>query len=701
MSKKSKGPSTAVGARPAVKPASSQPTKPLRQPVQTPPSVAEPAKEINVPKVEPAFELIRFDKRVKWLLGICAGLFILSTLAKIHPVSVAMWNQLLPDGSQPKRGIVSGEPRQIRMDDYAVSTPWLLSQVNNGLPDQNETIGGEKAAVLVAPAKHFSQLFKPQNWGFFFLDVERAYAWTYSFFFVFALLGSFFMFSLLTRNNFWLSVFGGFWLVLSSGTQSWVYGPAVMIGAVGFIFTAIIYLLYSSNRKTILVSAIALAWLLMVYALILYPPYQVPLSYVLLALLVGYFINNLDIKRMVAAWPVKAGAAVLTVVLLAGAFLMFYQDIKPTLDAIMNTVYPGKRSESGGTGFIGNWFSEYFSWQMNDRQFPAKWLNSCELSHYITFAPIVIPAMVFSFWQTRRIDWVLILLSLFVIVGYVWIEIGFPTWLAKLTLWDMSPTRRTQIPFGIANVILTIVYLYFLSTSTVKSKALYTGLGFAGVAAFMIYAAQLNISDSEGFFKWHQVFVPMLFFAGMGILLLPTWEPNYRTGIFCAGITLFLLPNFRLNPVAKGLSPITEHVLYRTVQEIHQRDPNARWVVNGSQYISYLTTATGVKLLSGVKYIPARNITSVLDPQMKRDSAYNRYAHTVYQSYVDPTKPDSVIMINNFEDGCLVAMDPCSPRFKKLNVKYVIFDKQPQVVEIRCMKEISTLGNIHIYQINQ
>lgn len=692
MSKKQKGRASVVGTSPAVKTVSSTPAKP---------TVSDFSIPVNLPKSEQPFELIRFDKRVKWFIGICAVLFVLLTMAKIHPVSLAIWNQLLPDGSSARRGLISGEPRQIRMDDYAVSTPWLLSQVNNDFPDQNETIGGEKAPVLVAPAKHFSQLFKPQNWGFFFLDAERAYAWTYSFYFFFALIGASFMLLLLTRNNFWLSVFGGLWLLLSSGTQSWVYGPAVMIGAVGFIFVASVYLLYSTHWKHILLISIALAWFLMVYALILYPPYQVPLSYVLLALLIGYGVNNRDGKRMLALWPVKSGAAILTLSLLAGAFLVFYTDIKPTLDAIMNTVYPGKRSELGGTGFIGNWFSEYYSWQMNDRSFPAKWLNDCELSHYITFAPIIIPAMIVSFWQTRQIDWVLVLLSVFVGIGYVWIEVGFPEWLAKLSLWSMSPTRRTQIPFGIANVLLTVMYLYYLTTAKFKSKPLYAALGFVGVAAFMIYAAELNIGDSDGFFKWRQLFIPTIFFAGLSTLLLPTWQPSYRTSIFCVGIMLFLLPNLRMNPVAKGLTPITEHALYRAVQDIRQRDPNARWVVNGSQYISYLVTATGVKLLSGVKYIPARSITRVLDPQMKRDSAYNRYAHTVYNSYIDPAKPDSVIMINNFEDGYVVAMDPCSPRFKKLNVKYVIFDKQPQPVEIRCMKEISVLGGIHIYQINE
>ena len=153
-----------------------------------------------------------------------------------------------------------------------------------------------------------------------------------------------------------------------------------------------------------------------------------------------------------------------------------------------------------------------------------------------------------------------------------------------------------------------------------------------------------------------------------------------------------------MNPVSKGLSPITEHQLYQTVQSIHNQEPNAKWAVFGGQYVSYMVTATGVDLLSGVKYIPPRKVMNVLDPAMKRDSAYNRFAHTVYASYVDGR--DSVIIQNTFEDGYTVAMDPCSPRLKQLNVKYIVFDHPTQPAETRCMKLVSTLGSLTIYRIN-
>jgi hypothetical protein len=625
-------------------------------------------------------------------------LFALVILAKIHPISLAMWNDLLPDGSDLKRGLISGQPRRIRMDDYAVGTPWLLSQANKGFPTVNETLGGEKSPVLVSPTYHFSEIFRPDHWGFFFLPIEQGYSWLYNLRAFLSIVGVTLMLLLLTRNNFWLSVFGSIWLFYSSGTVSWTFIPAPLIATMSLIFVATVYLLYGKTRTQVLVASLALAWLLMVYILILYPPYQVPLGYVLLALLAGYFINNWDKKRLFHDWPVKAGGGILALVLLGTSFWLFYTDLKPTLDAIMNTVYPGRRSELGGTGFIANWFSEYFRWQVNDTNFPRNWLNHCELSHYITFAPIIITCATAAFVINRKIDWAVLLMSLFVIVGYLWIEVGFPEWLAKLTLWNLSPTRRTQIPFGIGNVLLTVLYLHYLTTVEIKTNKLYTIVGIAAVLGFMLYAANLNVGDSEGFFRFNQLFIPVLFFTGLGSLLLFTWKPAYRNALFGAAILLFLWPNVTLNPIAKGMTPITEHVVYRTVQDIHRQDPTGKWVVFGGQFISYMVTATGVDLLSGVKYTPPRTILKVLDPEMKRDSAYNRFAHTVYSSYINGR--DSVIIYNTFEDGYVVNMDPCSSRLKALNVRYIIYDKQPQPVEIRCMKLITTLGSLQIYRIN-
>ena len=361
-----------------------------------------------------------------------------------------------------------------------------------------------------------------------------------------------------------------------------------------------------------------------------------------------------------------------------------------------NTVYPGKRDEPGGTGFIANWYVEFFSWLISDTKLPKGWLNICETSHYLNFVPIVLPLSIGLFVYEKKINWQILLVSVCVLAFLAWIDLGFPRWLAKATFFNMCTPRRVQLPLGISGVILTILFLQYTANKYIKTSVGINILLVLGIIGFMAYAAMVNLEDSDGFFKFHQLFIPVLFFIAISTFLLYTFNIKYRQYFFAAGVTLFLLHNLGLHPLSVGLSPITEHALYMRAREIVKSDPEARWVNFGNQYISYMLSATGAKLMSGVKFVPNRQIMKVLDPQAKRDSAYNRYAHTVYQTYINGT--DSVVIVNNFEDGYVVAMDPCSPKLQQLNAKYIVFDRQPQPVEIRCLKLIQELGSLRIYQ---
>ena len=659
---------------------------------------AKPVSSVSALTDQDSFFINFSDWRVRWYLYVVVALFVGCTLLKFHNVSLAIWNQILPDGAPANRGLISGQARQIRMDDYAVSVPWLLSNANQGLPVVNEVVGGQEIGLLMLPNHHIFMLFKPTYWGFLFLDTERAVSWMYNLNATSILICAFLLFLLLTRNNVLVSITGSIWLWLSAGSQSWVGGPSVAISFFAIMIISGVYLLFSEKRSwgKWIAWSLLFSWSLFSAVFLLYPPYQVPLGYGFLFVFLGFLVNNIHRDSLRYQLGLKIGVGLLGMVILGGVMYRVYQDLKPTLDAITGTVYPGKRSDSGGTGFIANYFSEYFSWLYSDSRFPAGWLNYCELSHYLTFIPILIPTAIASFVVNRRIDWLIMLLMVFVAALLIWMEVGWPQWLADATLMSMSPTRRTQIPLGVISVVLTVVYLNYIQTKFRQTSGLINAGLVAAVLGYMCYAAYVNMEDGAGFFKSYQLFVPVLFFTFLSSLLLFTIQFKYKIAVFCAGIILFLLPNLKINPWAIGLSPITEHTLYKAVREISAKDPDARWVVMGSQYLSYMTTATGVKLISGVKFIPERKIMKVLDPQARRDSVYNRYAHTVYNTYIDGK--DSVIFQNPFEDGYNVGIDPCSPKLKTLHVKYLIFDREPQQVEIRCMKLISTLGGIRIYQ---
>lgn len=645
-------------------------------------------------------ELIRFDRRTNWTLGIITGLFLLMVLGKLHYVSLPIWNTLIPDGSPTTRGLVAGTPKQIRMDDYAVGAPWIISNVNNGMTDTNEGLGGLKTPLLVAPVKHIVSIFKPGSWGFLLLDTERGYAWGYDFSPYMLLMGSFLFFMLITRSQYLLSMTGALAMLLSSGTVWWSFIPSGMIGYCGLTAVTAVYLLREKTPWRMALLAFGLVYLAIVYLLLLYPPYQVPMSYLYMLVLGGFVYNERKRFFPLPAWALKLAFLAVAVAICGALLYPFYKDVQETLIAASKTVYPGQRSESGGSGFIANWYSEYYSWITNYQSYPKSWLNICEMSHYLTFAPVILPLTVVLFIQRKRIDWMLAGAAFFTVVLAIYVEYGWPKWLAEKTLVSMSPSRRAQIPLGVGSIMLTVVYLNAIRDYVKQVPVWVNAAAILAILGFMIYTAWVNVNDSEGIITSSQTFLPVLFFAAMNGLLLFTIQSKYRIALFCTGLILFLLPNLGANPLSKGLTPITDHLLYRAVKPLVDQNPDARWIVNGSQYVTYLVTATGAKQITGVKYLPERKkIFSVLDPAMKRDSAYNRYAHVTFQTYINGAQGDTTILAQQFEDGYVIAGDPCSPKFKKLNVKYMLYDHPPQIpYEVRCMKKAVELGSMTIYE---
>lgn len=694
MSKKKR---TGAISQPAPPPVAAPQTRP---PVSIKATTPTPTPTASVPEIERGFELIRLDKRVKWFTGIVVGLFLILTLAKINFSSIPYWNQVIPDGSNPKRGIVAGTPRGIRMDEWAAMGPFVLSQANNDYAQENPAIGGEKPGLVIyLPIKHFIMLFRPNYWGMSFLDIERGFAWNGVFYPIFGFLFVVYLLLILTRNQFWLSLFGGSWFILSPAIVWWSFSPLTHVFSGSLILLASFYVFYADKAKTLIWAGILFAWAVVTFSLNLYPPYQVPFGYLLIFLLVGFVWRSYDKEkqRLLGLLLPKLATFALAGIAIAAVVYAYYVDAKPTIDAMANTVYPGKRSETGGTGFIANWLSEYYSgWMLNDQRFPKAWLNICELSHGVTFMPVIAVSLAVYFVKTKTIDPLLTLILAYSIVLLLWIQFGFPTFLAKATLLDVSPTRRTQVPLGMTNVVLAVLYLAYIRDKAISLTAALKTMLIVGVIGFMTYAVWLNVTDSDGFYKPYQLFLPTLFFIVLNYLMLPISTFRTKAVVVSALMVVFSLPSLGVNPVSIGLSPITEHTLYKQIRELHLKDPKARWVVIGSQYITYLVTATGVNQLSGIKFMPDYKTMRVLDPTAKRDSAYNRYAHTVYASYIDGR--DSTVIVQSFEDAYTVAIDPCSPKLKTLNTKFFVFEKTPQPAEIRCMTQVAKLGTIEIYK---
>ena len=154
-----------------------------------------------------------------------------------------------------------------------------------------------------------------------------------------------------------------------------------------------------------------------------------------------------------------------------------------------------------------------------------------------------------------------------------------------------------------------------------------------------------------------------------------------------------------VNPLTKGLAPILENPLRQVTAEIHKKDPDAGWALFGNARLTHLVKSTGSNIMNGVKYVPPLEMMKTLDPQGINDSVYNRYAWVSMKKIVLP-QTDTVIFRKTNQDGYIIFMDPCSPRLKQLNVKYFIYDHDPDAEEIRCMTKVKDTVGLYIYKRN-
>ncbi|MEP6645457.1 MAG: hypothetical protein ABJC12_00090 [Saprospiraceae bacterium] len=655
---------------------------------------ASPAKERKA-----EFELIHFDTKVWIFIGACTFLFFLFVSLKWHNSSIPHWSQVVPDGGDPNRGLVAGEPLFIRSDEWLVYTSFILSQGRLGFPVSNEAWGAGKSPLTFGlPTKNLVSVIKPSFWGYYFLDLERGFSWHWNFRIWPFLIASFLLLMLFTGNNFLISVFGSLWLFLSSAIQWWSMNTEIFtFGSIAVI--SFIYILYSEKPRTILINGILFLIFSFSFVTVLYPAYQVPMAYFLLALIVGYLIKNKNTTKLKykinLPWKLMAlgGSLLLLIVLI----LMFYQETKDTIHLMSDTVYPGKRDERGGDFVFLKLFADNFGMFMDINKYPANWGNICEASAFLMLAPFTSIIILIDFIKTKKADPLLISLLIFQFAMLVWMLIGLPGILAKITLLNTSPTYRTFFIFGFANVITTIVFMAHHKNSILKNTLVTKIISFVIIAGLVFSINYFLNKQANTFFTMPQVYKSTIILTGLiWLMLFFNFNKIFKISFFALGL-LIILPNIKINPLSVGLSPYYDNVVYKTVTEVEKSDPGQGWILFGKFTYGNFLKAAGVKCFNGNQCVPPFDKLKILDPEMKSDSIYNRYAHIDVLPFIDA---DSVKFSLVQNDRYTIKMDPCSPRIVQMGIKYIAFTYQPQPIEVECMTEVKEAPGLFIYKRN-
>ncbi len=508
-------------------------------------------------------------------------------------------------------------------------------------------------------------MVRPQFWGFFILDLERAFAfyWTLK---ACLLLGGFFLLlMLLTGSDFGVSLLGAAWVFFSGFMQWWYSSPAMLpetVGCVALLLVSLHYLALSSRRWVIAAAALVSACCLLGSVLSLYPPFQVPLFYLGIAILVGSLAPRLTAGPRRGELAFRASCAALALAAVAAALAVYYRDAEPAIELMRGTVYPGSRISSGGDLTGAQAFGGFFGFLMSEGNFPRKWLNVCEASNFVLLFPVPLAALLL---RARRgsgataLEWSLIV---YLVVVLAWITVGWPHMAAVATGFGWSKGTRSLLGLGLASILLCCV---FLARSSVD---LPSGLGRRlAVAAGMLTIAGASALDfnrvTGGFGRSGQIVIATLVAVAAGYFLLARKRLAFAACVLVPNVLCYGL----VNPLASGLGPILETRLFREVSRMVDEDPDARWTVYGGYVTADLVKAAGAQVFNGTKFVPPLDDLRVIDPSATAALGYNRYAHIA----LVPENGNAVTFTLLHEDSYVIRIDPKSDVWRRLGIRYV------------------------------
>src|SRR5262249_50009149 len=194
------------------------------------------------------------------------------------------------------------------------------------------------------------------------------------------------------------------------------------------------------------------------FALCFYPPGQIPLLYFMTAILIGFVVERQKtgaLCRVRQGTLLLAGAIATIILVLVPCFI----DIRPTLELVSQTAYPGSRRRTGGGLSIFDLFSGFAGLFPSRNPVPALY-QSAVGSHSFPAWPAVIVAVIAACVRKRiPIPGLLIALIILLLCLSIYCLVPLPGWLVCPTLLCFATEFSTRLAIGLSNVFLLCLFL--------------------------------------------------------------------------------------------------------------------------------------------------------------------------------------------------------------------------------------------------
>jgi hypothetical protein len=624
-------------------------------------------------------------------------LLLTFTILRINGSSISYFNTILFKGSQKNSGLILGHPQTIRSDEWEVNTPLTVAQTKSGFPMVNKDIGnGEDMAVVGdVPYKDWSESFKPQNWSFFVLPLEYAFAFKWWLIGIILMLSCYLFCLQLLPKKYLLSSLVSIALFLSPFVQWWYQSTTVLSLAYGLLITFIVMRILdkSLNNQQRLWWSAGLAYLGTSFALILYPPFILPVALATAFFLAGHLLNlwreKSGRKHILKSFAYAAVAAFISIII----FAVFLKSHSHAIKAIQNSVYPGRRIETSGGFSVLQLGGGYYNLQLQSNNLAAHLpspLNQSEASNFILIFPFLVPGLIYvSLLKAkgkRMLDWRIVLLLALVSVFLIRLFVPFSEFIFNFLKLNTIPHTRLLIGMGLVNIML--ITLIIEKLQSVNSK-LNSVLVWASTALAFVCTSLIGIflrSSYKGYLS-NSLKIIFISIVIASIVLLILKSKGVPAMIIL--VVFSFVSAARINPLYHGLSPLVHSKLSSSLQQVG--DQKGRWVVSDDVIFENVIFANGLRALSGTYSYPQLSLWEPLGADKQTEDVYNRFAHVFFSvENIPVSKSNSGAYLDPpATDAFRIHADPCASYMRQEDVKYIFTSKDES--SLSCLKEIKTI----------
>jgi hypothetical protein len=666
------------------------------------------------PNDELVLDLSRLAWR-RWLGAVVVTLALISalSLAGVNMLHTSvMFNDILPAPSRDRATSVIGHARFVRGDEFLVETPTALGQARSGrhetmpLGSANPVGAHQDADVhAYAPGPLASMLFRPLNLWFLLFSPEAA---------VIARQWSVVAMSLLA--------FGLFVRVLMGSLSLWacaalavsaVFSPPMMwwfttthhLG-VAFGLLSGVLLVIGSNRKQAISAAVLSGFVAALGAMTTYPPFFLSCAIVSALCIMPKLLRGRDrVLRVVVAGVVAACVAVS--VWLAN---------QRSLQAVLDTVYPGNRISSSGEDSLVRALTGPFARFLTDDR-PNGMGNQTELASpvYLFPAALFVLMVAIGFQRSfrrsdRRLDRGVVhagkgfasfpfgaLAGGAVLAG--WASGLMPTFVGRLIGLGGVPGGRTIMGLLVASIAVGAWVVgtprMSVSPAGVIKRLLPWVVPIVVVSVgVLLEGLALRRRVGPSFLAWREVigYSALFVICVLGVVLLRS--PTKRAMV-AAGLSLVLSAG--VNPLSVGLGQSAK-TSARLSSALADSLSGGRWAAHEDVRLNAVVMSSGLPTISGVYFFPDRVMWNVLDPSGVSETEWNRYAHVVFRFGVG-AKSDAPPVIKAVQsDAIIVDIGICRLELAALGVRNIVSTK---ALVAPCIGRTTVLqpGSLHVAEL--